>query len=130
MLCSLRQLMARLARCLDPERVGALASPGAFVGSALLAGAVTAPTARALASALARLRLHELRHPDGMNAMKVSRRAVSPNDMPRRPSSLRMQASMGSAVAESAAPTNTQSGRKATRARARVHLPPDFPPVT
>jgi len=37
---------------------------------------------------------------------------------------------MGSAVAESVAPTNTQSGRKATRARARVHLPPDFPPVT
>ena len=74
MLCSLRQLMARLARCLDPERAGALASPGAVVGSALLAGTVTAPTARALASALARLRPHELRHPDGMSAMKAASR--------------------------------------------------------
>uniref|UniRef100_J3M6P0 Uncharacterized protein n=1 Tax=Oryza brachyantha TaxID=4533 RepID=J3M6P0_ORYBR len=38
--------------------------------------------------------------------------AVSPKGRPRRPSSLRMQASTGSAVTESAAPTNTQSGRK------------------
>ena len=63
-----------MARCLDPERAGALASPGAVVGSALLEGAVTALTASALASALARLRPHELRHPDGMSAMKVASR--------------------------------------------------------
>ncbi|RLN27786.1 cation/H(+) antiporter 20-like [Panicum miliaceum] len=41
MLCALRPLMARLARRAGPDRAAALASPGAVVACALLAGAAT-----------------------------------------------------------------------------------------